>query len=110
MRRRARTAGSNPSQVGLGVRVAGVTTNFGQGSAQQTGRSLDLMINGDGFFVTQSVNETLYTRAGALTFDVNGTLITERGLQGPGLAGRRRDRRDQHHRRRSATSSCRSAR
>ena len=75
------TAGSNPSQVGLGVRVASVTTNFGQGSAQQTGRSLDLMINGDGFFVTQSVNETLYTRAGALTFDVNGTLITGEGYK-----------------------------
>ncbi len=75
------TAGSNPSQVGLGVRVAGVTTNFGQGSAQQTGRSLDLMINGDGFFVTKSVNETLYTRAGALTFDVNGTLITGEGYK-----------------------------
>ncbi len=75
------TAGSNPSQVGLGVRVAGVTTNFGQGSAQQTGRSLDLMVNGDGFFVAKSVNETLYTRAGAMTFDINGTLINSEGLK-----------------------------
>lgn len=75
------TAGSNPSQVGLGVRVAGVTTNFGQGSAQQTGRSLDLMVNGDGFFVAKSVNETLFTRAGAMTFDINGTLINSEGLK-----------------------------
>ncbi len=74
-------AGSNPSQVGLGVRVAGVTTNFGQGSAQQTGRSLDLMVNGDGFFIAKTVNETLYTRAGALTFDINGTLITPEGAK-----------------------------
>lgn len=74
-------AGSNPSQVGLGVRVSGVTTNFGQGSAQQTGRSLDLMVNGDGFFVAKSVNETLFTRAGAMTFDINGTLINSDGLK-----------------------------
>ncbi len=74
-------AGSNPSQVGLGVRVAGVSTNFGQGSAQQTGRSLDLMVNGDGFFIAKTVNETLFTRAGGLTFDIRGTLITPEGAK-----------------------------
>src|SRR6476469_6091691 len=46
----ATTAGTNPAQVGLGVRVADITTNFQEGSAQSTGRSTDFMINGDGFF------------------------------------------------------------
>jgi flagellar hook protein FlgE len=80
----AGTAGTNPAQVGLGVKVAGITTNFGQGSAQNTGRSTDFMIQGDGFFVTQSGNEKLYTRAGSFDFDGVGNLVTPDGaiLQG----------------------------
>src|SRR4051794_41338451 len=78
------TAGTNPAQVGLGVKVAGITTNFGQGSAQNTGRATDFMIQGDGFFVTKSGNETLYTRAGSFDFDGAGNLVTPDGsiLQG----------------------------
>src|ERR1700760_121128 len=38
--------GTNPAQVGLGVQLAGIATNFTQGSAQTTGRSTDLMITG----------------------------------------------------------------
>jgi flagellar hook protein FlgE len=71
--------GTNPSQVGLGVRLAGVTTNFGQGSAQTTGRSTDLMIQGDGFFVISNAGETLYSRAGAFSFDTDGRLTTPEG-------------------------------
>jgi flagellar hook protein FlgE len=71
--------GTNPSQVGLGVRVAGITSNFSQGSAQTTGKSGDMMIQGDGFFVTRSGNEQLYTRAGSFFFDGNGTLTTTTG-------------------------------
>ena len=44
--------GTNPAQVGLGVKVAEITTNFSQGSTQSTGRASDFMISGDGFFVT----------------------------------------------------------
>ena len=43
----AETGGSNPAQIGLGVRVAGVSTNFAQGSSQSTGRATDMMISGD---------------------------------------------------------------
>ncbi|BBH64974.1 flagellar hook protein FlgE [Actinoplanes sp. OR16] len=71
--------GTNAAQVGLGVRVAGITQNFSQGSAQTTGKSGDMMIQGDGFFVTRSGNETLYTRAGSFNFDANGTLVTATG-------------------------------
>ncbi|WP_328462753.1 flagellar hook protein FlgE [Actinoplanes sp. NBC_00393] len=72
-------AGTNPAQVGLGVRVAGITANFSQGSAQTTGKSGDMMIQGDGFFITRSGNETLYTRAGSFFFDANGVLATSTG-------------------------------
>src|SRR5687768_643982 len=76
--------GTNPAQVGLGVKVAGITTNFGQGSTQNTGRATDFMISGDGFFVTKAGNEQVYTRAGSFNFDGSGKLVTPEGavLQG----------------------------
>ncbi|GAA3149746.1 flagellar basal body rod protein FlgG [Planomonospora alba] len=71
--------GTNPAQIGLGVRLAGIQTNFGQGAAQTTSRSLDMMIQGDGFFAVQNGNEQLYTRAGAFNFDASGALVTADG-------------------------------
>lgn len=71
--------GRNPAQVGLGVQVAGIRTNFAQGSAQATGRGGDLMISGDGFFAVRAGDETLYTRAGAFSFDSTGKMVTADG-------------------------------
>ena len=71
--------GTNPAQVGLGVRVAGISTNFSQGSAQSTGRATDMMISGDGFFVTKTGTQTLYTRAGSFDFDGAGRLVSPDG-------------------------------
>ncbi|MEO7006986.1 MAG: flagellar hook protein FlgE [Terrimesophilobacter sp.] len=71
--------GTNPAQVGLGVRVAGIATNFSQGAAQSTGKASDMMISGDGFFVTRLGNETLFTRAGAFDFDSEGRLVSPDG-------------------------------
>lgn len=75
----ANRGGTNPVQVGLGVQLAAITSNLGQGSAQLTGRSTDLMIQGDGMFVVQADGENLYTRAGAFTFDESGTLVSPSG-------------------------------
>src|SRR4051812_24003968 len=77
-------AGTNPAQVGLGTKVAEITTNFNQGSTQSTGRAEDFMISGDGFFVTKSGNQQLYTRAGSFDFDGANRLVTPDGsiLQG----------------------------
>ncbi len=75
----ATRGGTNPIQVGLGVQLAATSTNFTQGSAQTTGRPTDLMIQGDGMFVTRKGNEFLYTRAGAFNFDETGTLVTPTG-------------------------------
>ncbi len=71
--------GTNPAQIGLGVRTAAITTNFGQGSAQTTGRTTDLMVNGDGFFVVRNGGENLYTRAGSFNFDADGKLVAPGG-------------------------------
>lgn len=80
----AGAGGTNPAQVGLGVQVAGISTNFSQGSAQATGRSSDMMISGDGFFITSKGGEQLYARAGAFDFDSQGRLVSPDGalLQG----------------------------
>lgn len=77
--------GTNPAQIGLGVKLAAITTNWTNGAAQSTGRSTDFMIEGDGFFVTRGPGgEQLYTRAGSFDFDATGRLVTPDGsiLQG----------------------------
>jgi flagellar hook protein FlgE len=71
--------GSNPAQVGLGVSNAGILYNWAQGSQETTGRSGDMMIQGDGFFVTRSGQEMLYSRAGSFSFDANGSLVSATG-------------------------------
>jgi flagellar hook protein FlgE len=71
--------GTNPAQVGLGVRMASLSANFSQGATQTTGKSSDMMIQGDGFFIVKSGGEALYTRAGSFTFDANGSLTTPSG-------------------------------
>jgi flagellar hook protein FlgE len=58
--------GQNPNQIGLGVKLAGTQSNFSQGQTQSTGRNEDVMINGDGFFVTVRDGLQAYTRAGSL--------------------------------------------
>ncbi len=82
----ALVGGTNPAQVGLGVLVAGISTNFAQGAAQSTGKSTDIMINGDGFFVTKLGGQTQYTRAGSFDPDAMGRLVGPDGsiLQGWG--------------------------
>jgi flagellar hook protein FlgE len=71
----AGNGGTNPAQVGLGVKVAGITTNFTQGASQLTGRSTDMMIQGDGFFMVRKGAETFYTRAGSFDFDSTGQMV-----------------------------------
>ncbi|MEX2290985.1 MAG: flagellar basal-body rod protein FlgF [Mycobacteriales bacterium] len=71
--------GTNPAQVGLGVKLGAISTNFAQGASQLTGRATDLAIQGDGFFAVQQGGENLYTRSGSFNFDANGSLVTPSG-------------------------------
>lgn len=83
----AGVGGLNPAQIGLGVQLGSITANFGQGSAQNTGKATDLMIQGDGFFVVRNGGDTNYTRAGAFTFDTNGKLVSPEGMIVQGWVG-----------------------
>jgi flagellar hook protein FlgE len=71
--------GTNPAQIGLGVRLAGIGTNFSQGAAQTTGRSTDFAIEGDGFFVVKQGGIQAYTRNGSFSLDGLGQLVTGDG-------------------------------
>ena len=63
---RQSTGGTNPAQAGLGVRLASINSNFGQGAAQTTGKASDLMIQGDADnFVERTVRITQLPRAAA---------------------------------------------
>lgn len=69
------TAGTNAMQIGLGADLAAITSNITTvGGTQRTDRNLDLMINGDAFFIVDAGGETCFTRSGALNVDPNGTL------------------------------------
>jgi len=82
----AERGGTNPIQIGLGVQLAATMANFGQGSAQLTGRPTDVMLQGDGFFVLRDGAEDVYTRAGAFTFDQTGVLVAPSGMRVQGYA------------------------
>ncbi len=67
-------------QVGLGVAPAAVSKVFSMGDIVQTGNSLDLAIEGAGFFQVELPDGNLsYTRAGNLNMDGNGQLVTAEG-------------------------------
>lgn len=73
--------GSNAKQVGLGASVAQISTNItDRGGAQSTGNALDVMINGNSFFIVQGGDGTDYfTKAGNFTTDGSGNLVTGSG-------------------------------
>jgi len=70
------SGGSGGMQVGQGVGVSAVTTQFGQGSFETTANATDVAIDGTGFFVVKDKKEDLlyYTRAGSFYIDKGGDL------------------------------------
>jgi flagellar basal-body rod protein FlgG len=68
------------AQLGLGVRTAAIRSLNIQGSLTNTGNSLDLAINGRGWFqVTTPDGATVYTRDGAFNTNAAGQLVTTDG-------------------------------
>lgn len=68
-------------EIGLGVKTAATTRVFTQGMLVPTGRSLDVAIEGEGFFQVMKEDGTLaYTRDGSFKTDAMGQLCTTDGL------------------------------
>ncbi len=71
------TGGVNAKQIGLGSAVSSITKVHTPGSAQYTGRPMDVAISGDGYFVVQTPTGIQYTRSGNFSTDTLGNLVTE---------------------------------
>lgn len=65
--------------------IAGVFFHSKQGPVKQTGNSLDMAIDGDGFFKVNTPFGQRYTRNGNFNMDVNGTLKTSAGYDVLGI-------------------------
>lgn len=93
--------GVNAKQVGLGAALAAIDTIHSSGSRQNTGRTLDIAIEGDGFFVVgerasedqddevvvEGFQNVKYTRAGNFYMDNEGFLVNADGYYLVGLQG-----------------------
>ncbi len=79
--------GTNPTQTGLGVTIAGTQRDFSGGSISATGDARDLALEGDGFFMVRRGDASFYTRAGAFRQNELNQLVSVTGerLQGYGI-------------------------
>lgn len=102
--------GVNGKQVGLGAQIASIDKIMSQGSMQSTSRSLDVAVDGSGYFMvatgpaltggnTDAItikdngvenmpanNSLAYTRDGSFVLDNEGNLLTSKGYRVLGFA------------------------
>ena len=70
------------SKVGLGVKVAGITQDFTDGTTTNTGRGLDVAISQNGFFrMVDSNGSVFFSRNGQFKLDENRNIVNMQGLQ-----------------------------
>lgn len=75
-------------EAGRGVRMAGVSNLFRQGTLETTGNLTDLAITGAGFFTLRDTGgNTFYTRAGQFHIDSDAALVNPLGLKLQGSSG-----------------------
>ena len=101
--------GVNGKQVGLGAQIASIDKIMSQGSMQSTSRSLDVAVDGSGYFMVATGpaltgdadaitikdngvenmpanNSLAYTRDGSFVLDNEGNLLTSKGYRVLGFA------------------------
>ena len=107
--------GVNGKQVGLGAQIASIDKIMSQGSMQSTSRSLDVAVDGSGYFMvatgpaltggnTDAItikdngvenmpanNSLAYTRDGSFVLDNEGNLLTSKGYRVLGFAMKTND-------------------
>ncbi|ANI83507.1 flagellar hook protein FlgE [Kosakonia oryzae] len=70
------------SKIGLGVKVAGITQDFNDGTTTSTGRGLDVALSGNGFFrLVDSNGSVYYSRNGQFKLDENRNLVNMQGME-----------------------------
>jgi flagellar hook protein FlgE len=83
------TGGANTMQVGTGVQTAAIKSQFTEGTINNTGKTEDLAVVGNGFFVVRdsSSGASYATRDGRFDRDANGYLLDNNGLRVQGYTG-----------------------
>ena len=71
----ATIGGTNPQQIGLGVRIGSIDTLMQQGGLQSTTKPTDMAIQGNGYFMLGDSTGVSYTRDGSFTLDSSGSLV-----------------------------------
>lgn len=72
-------ASRNPMQAGTGITTASIGNKMEQGPLQNTGRTLDIAIQGVGFFKVTDGTNNFYTRDGAFFVDATGNVVNSLG-------------------------------
>lgn len=67
--------GTGSKPIGSGVFTENVRQEFSQGSLSSTDNSMDLAIDGSGFFVLKESGSTVYSRAGMFAIDKDGFVV-----------------------------------
>ena len=107
--------GVNGKQIGLGAQISSIDKIMSQGSMQSTSRSLDVAVDGSGYFMvatgpalTGNANDSItianngignmpannsvaYTRDGSFVLDNEGNLLTSKGYRVLGFAMKTND-------------------
>ena len=85
----ANTSNVLAAQIGTGVQLSGVNTDFNQGALASTGQSTDLGISGEGYFIVKSATDgnSYATRDGSFRWDDNGFLVSQQGMRVQDITG-----------------------
>lgn len=75
----ASLSGGSATQIGIGTTISDVAQQFTQGNITATNNTLDVAINGAGFFRLSNNGAVTYTRNGQFQMDKNGYLVTSDG-------------------------------
>lgn len=73
----ASLSGGGASQVGIGVSPSAIVQQYTQGNITTTSNSLDIAINGNGFFRLSQDGAVTYSRNGQFHIDANGFLVND---------------------------------
>ena len=73
----ASLSGGGASQVGIGVSASAIVQQYTQGNITTTSNSLDIAINGNGFFRMSQDGAVTYSRNGQFHIDANGYLVND---------------------------------
>lgn len=76
------SGGSGAVQTGIGVALTSVQGDFSQGSLATSSNTLDMAIDGNGFYVVKDAQGgTFYTRAGQFRLDENNDVVDPSGFK-----------------------------